>query len=267
MAITGKNGKLAWAAALGGVAVIVAASSGVTTGVAGEGEAGQALAAPPLLAGSAPGSAAADRSVGVGGAANPAEAQQALEGLAQIRQQQCQMGNQLACQVLPSFAAVRRQLAQAAEECRSGSCDSYNQLSQRIFTSYSESAGVMRAGEQGMAQMDAWRGQMNRNAANNLATLQGLAARGQAAHEARQESNAAMSRGWQAGQDSMERSHGRFVDRIYEGTTMDRGGVQARIADGSTGYTDGYGNVIAVPDGQRAPDGWQKMSPTYAAPR
>lgn len=201
------------------------------------------------------------------GAEGQGGAEQALEGLAQIRQQQCQMGNQLACQALPTIPGIRRQLAEAARTCRSGDCGAYDSLARRIFTAYSESAAVMRAGEQGMAQMDAWRAQMNRNAAESMANLRAQGARGQAAHEARQESYAAMNRNWQSTQDSIDRRHGSTIDRIYEGTTMNGGGVQARVDDGYLGYTDGNGNVISVPEGEQPPAGWQPMTPTYAPPR
>lgn len=204
------------------------------------------------------------------GMPNGAEVQRALQGLTQIRQQQCQSGNHLACQVLPQMPGYSQQLTQLEQGCRSGNqnaCGAYQNLSQRIFTAYSESAAVMQQGAAAMAQMDAWRGQMNANAANSMANLQARGAAGQAAHQARQEANAAMNRSWEAGQASIDRGHGRYVDGIYNGTTMHGGGVQSRIPYGSTGYTDGNGNVIAVPNGSRAPDGWQAMDPTYAAPR
>ena len=204
------------------------------------------------------------------GAAQQGDVYRALQGLTQIRQQQCQSGNQLACQVLLQMPGYQQQLAQLEQACQSGNqgaCGQYQSLSQRIFTAYSESAAVMQQGAAAMAQMDAWRAQMNSNAAASMANLQARGAAGQAAHEARQESHAAMNRSWQAGQDSIDRSHGRTIDGIYEGTTMNGGGVQARVPYGTTGYTDGNGNVVAVPNGQRGPDGWQAMQPTYAAPR
>lgn len=197
-------------------------------------------------------------------------AQMALIGLTQIRQQQCQMGNQLACQVLPQMSGYQQQLRQLEMRCRRGersACDAHTSLYRRITVAYNESAAVMQQGEAGMAQMNAWRAQMNRNAANSMANLQARGAAGQAAHNARQEANAEMNRSWEAGQASAERTQGRFVDGIYGGTTMDGGGVQSRIPYGSQGYTDGRGNVIAVPEGGRAPDGWQAMDPTYEAPQ
>jgi hypothetical protein len=196
-------------------------------------------------------------------------AQQALAGLLQIRQEQCQSGNHLACQALPEFPAHSRQLAQLNQACRSGdgqACTSYRNLAETIFTAYSESAAVMRNGAEAMAQMDGWRAQMNRNAAASLANLRAQGAAGQAAHEARQQSFDARNRAWQAGQESSDRTQGRTIDRIYEGTTMDGGGVQTRIPYGERGYTDGYGKVITVPEGGTAPDGWQPMKETYAAP-
>lgn len=204
------------------------------------------------------------------GSAQQADVHRALQGLTQIRQQQCQSGNHLACQVLPQMPGYQQQLVQLEQACQSGkqsACGEYEKLSQRIFTAYSESAAVMQQGAAATAQMDAWRAQMNANAASSMANLQARGAAGQAAHEARQESNAAMNRSWAAGQASIDRGHGRYVDGIYEGTTMNGGGVQARVPHGTTGYTDGYGNVVAVPNGQRGPDGWQAMDPTYAAPR
>ncbi|BAK67375.1 hypothetical protein SLG_27000 [Sphingobium sp. SYK-6] len=125
----------------------------------------------------------------------------------------------------------------------------------------------MQAGEAGMAQMNAWRAQMNSNAAASMANLRAQGAASQAAQEARQESYDTTNRNWKAGQDSLDRNHGRAVDGVYEGTTMDGAGVQARVPYGSTGYTDGNGNVLAVPKGGRAPDGWQEMKETYKAPR
>ncbi|RSY76299.1 hypothetical protein DAH66_22050 [Sphingomonas koreensis] len=205
-----------------------------------------------------------DDTTGQGGA------QQALVALMQIRKQQCQMGNQLACQVLPQMSGYQQQLGQLEQGCRRGdrnACDGHASLARRITVAYNESAAVMQQGEAGMAQMNAWRAQMNQNAANSMANLQARGAAGQAAHNARQEANAAMNRSWESGQASAERTQGRFVDGIYGGTTMDGGGVQSRIPYGSRGYTDGRGNVIAVPEGGRAPDGWQAMDPTYAAPR
>lgn len=203
------------------------------------------------------------------GSPRSGEAQQALAGLTQIRQQQCQMGNHLACQVLPQMPAIKGQLEQMDASCRSGdrgACRSFDELAQKISTAYAESAAVMRAGEASMAQMDAWRAQMNQNAASSMANLRARGEAGQAAHNARQEANAAMNRAWQSGQAADERVQGRFVDGIYGGTTMDGGGVQSRIPYGSTGYTDGYGNVIAVENGGRGPDGWEQMNPTYAVP-
>ncbi|MDZ4375180.1 MAG: hypothetical protein U1C74_27670, partial [Phenylobacterium sp.] len=202
--------------------------------------------------------------------ASETQAQQALRGLYGIRQQQCQMGNTLACQALGEFPRHSQDLAQAAQACRAGgppACGTFNALSQRIFTSYAESAQVMQAGAQSAAQMEAWRAQMNANHAGNMARLNAQAAAGQAAHEARQESYAAQNQAWANGQAAAERNTGRFNDYIYEGTTVNGGGVQTRIPYGSAGYTDRQGNVIAVPDGAPAPDGWQKMNPTYAAPR
>ncbi len=197
------------------------------------------------------------------------EAQQALRGLYAIRQQQCQSGNSLACQTLGEFPKHSQNLSQAAQGCRAGAqeaCAAYNNLSQRIFTAYAESAQVMQQGAQASAQMDAWRSQMNANHANNMARLGAQAAAGQAAHQARQESYAAQNQAWANGQASAERNTGRFNDYVYEGTTMNGGGVQTRVPYGSTGYTDGRGNVVAVPDGGTPPDGWQRMNPTYAAP-
>ena len=197
-------------------------------------------------------------------------AQGALITLTQIRQQQCQMGNQLACQVLPQMSGYQQQLRQLEMGCRRGersACDAHTTLYRRITVAYNESAAVMQQGEAGMAQMNAWRAQMNQNAANSMANLQARGAAGQAAHNARQEANAAMNKSWQSGQASAERTQGRFVDGIYGSTTMDGGGVQSSIPYGSRGYADGRGNVVAVPDGGRAPDGWQAMDPTYAAPQ
>lgn len=204
-----------------------------------------------------------------GGNAEQDGAQQALEGLAQIRQQQCQSGNQLACQAVPTIPGIRARLTQLGQSCQSGesqACGSYRDLSQRIFTAYSENAAVMRQGDEGTAEMDAWRNQMNTNAAASMANLQSIGARGQAAHAARQESFAAMNKAWAAGQASGERTQGRFIDGIYEGTTMSGGGVQARIDYGQTGYTDGHGDVVNGPEGSSAPSGYQEMTPTYAAP-
>lgn len=197
-------------------------------------------------------------------------AQQALQGLMQIRQEQCRMGNQLACQVLPEFPGYSQQLTQWNQACQSGdggACASYNGLAERIFTAYSESAAVMRQGAEAMAQMNAWRARMNSNADASMANLRARGAAGQAAHEARQQSHDAMNRGWQSGQESSDRTQGRTIDGIYGGTTMDGGGVQARIPYGETGYTDGHGNVISVPQGSTPPDGWQPMRETYAVPR
>lgn len=213
------------------------------------------------------GTAAADMA-----SANPQQdgAQQALQGLLQIRQEQCQSGNQLACQDLNAFPERSRQLAQSSQACQSGdgqACASYRTLAEGIFTAYSESAAVMRNGAAAMAQMDAWRTQMNRNAAASLANLRAQGAAGQAAHEARQQSYDAMNRSWQAQQDSSDRTQGRTIDSIYGGTTMDGGGVQTRVPYGERGYTDGNGNVISVPQGGTPPDGWQPMRETYAVPQ
>lgn len=197
------------------------------------------------------------------------KAQQALQGLYGIRQQQCQSGNSLACQSLGEFPGHSQQLAQAGQACGMGdqqACGMYNALSQRIFKAYAESAQVMQAGAQGAAQMDAWRSQMNANHANNMARLGAQAQAGQAAHQARQESYAAMNQTWANGQAAAERNTGRFNDYIYEGTTVDGGGVQTFVPHGSTGYTDGYGAVAVGPEGGEPPAGWQKMNPTYAAP-
>lgn len=197
------------------------------------------------------------------------QAQQALQGLHAIRQQQCQSGNTLACQSLGEFPGHSQQLAHAGQACRAGdqqACGAYNNLSQRIFKAYAESAQVMQAGAQSAAQMDAWRAQMNANHAGNMARLGAQAAAGQAAHQARQEMYAAQNQAWANGQAAAERTTGRFNDYIYEGTTVDGGGVQTRVPYGSTGYTDGYGNVAVVPEGGEGPTGWQEMNPTYAAP-
>ena len=198
------------------------------------------------------------------------DALEALAALAQIRQQQCQMGNQPACQALPQIPGYREQLVRFDQACRAGDrkgCGSYQSLAQRIITAYSQSAAVMQSGAAAMARMDAWRAGMNANAAASMAALQARGAAGQAAHAARQEGYAAHNRAWAAGQASSDRSHGRFVDGIYNGTTMQGGGVQARIDYGNQGYTDGHGNVVAIPNGADGPDGWQAMDPAYAAPR
>jgi len=197
-------------------------------------------------------------------------AQQALVGLLQIRQEQCQSGNQLACDALPEFPGHSRQLAQLSQACQSGdgqACTSYRNLAERIFTAYSESAAVMRNGAAAMAQMASWRAQMNRNADASLANLRAQGAAGQAANDARQQSYDSMNRAWQAGQESSDRTQGRTIDRIYEGTTMDGGGVQTRVPYSERGYTDGHGNVITVPQEGTAPDGWQPMRETYAVPK
>jgi len=197
------------------------------------------------------------------------EAQQALQGLYAIRQQQCQSGNTLACQSLGDFPGHSQKLAQAGQACHAGdqqACGAYNTLSQSIIKAYAESAQVMRAGAEGAAQMDAWRAQMNANHANNMARLDAQAAAGQAAHKARQETYAAMNQTWANGQAAQERNTGRFIDNIYEGTTVHGGGVQTFVPHGSTGYTDGNGNVVVGQEGGEAPGGWQKMNPKYAAP-
>lgn len=256
---------------LGGLAVVVAGVSLLLP----QGDAGAGMGANGMPAGEEAYamSGPADGSQGQAMPAsygNQGQAEQALQGLIQIRQQQCQMGNQLACQVLPQMPAYSQQLQQHGQGCQQGNqqaCSEYQALSQKIMTAYSESAAVMQAGEQGMAQMNAWRAQMNQNAANSMQNLQAQAAAGQAAHNARQDSYAAQNRAWAAGQASGERNQGRFVDGIYEGTTMSGGGVQARVDYGSTGYTDGNGNVVSVPNGTRPPDGYTEMTPTYAAPR
>ena len=204
------------------------------------------------------------------GAAPQGDANQALMALAQIRRQQCQGGNQLACQAAQQIPGYEQELARWGSACQTGdrrACGEYQNLSRRIFTAYSESAAVMQEGAAGMARMDAWRGQMNRNAEASMANLRARGAAGQAAHNARQESYATQNRAWANGQTSSERGRGRFIDGIYGGTTMDGGGVQARIPYGSTGYTDGRGNVVAVPNGVSPPDDWRQMNPTYAAPR
>jgi hypothetical protein len=259
-------GKKFWVgSALAGVALVVMLAAGEPA----QGDAASpALGGAPVAQGGALQAGARDQAPpSVTGAAPRGEARQALAGLVQIRQRQCQMGNQLACQVLPEMPAQEQKLAKLEAACQSGDCGEYNAFAQKIVTAYSESAAVMRAGDAGMAQMDAWRAQMNRNAAGSMAALQAQGAAGQAAHQARQESYAAMNRSWDAQQASSDRTQGRTIDRIYEGTTMHGGGVQSRIDYGSTGYTDGRGNVVAVPNGGRAPDGWEEMQPTYAAPR
>jgi hypothetical protein len=249
-------------AGLAGVALVLALAMGEPA----EGDAAPvATGGRPVAAqgGSQPSDGAAgDRSA----VPRSGEARQALAGLTQIRQRQCQMGNQLACQVLPEMPAREQKLAQLEAACRSGDCGGYHAFARQIVTAYSESAAVMQAGDAGMAQMDAWRSQMNRNAASSMAALQAQGAAGQAAHQARQEMYAGMNRSWDAQQASGERTQGRTIDSIYEGTTMHGGGVQSRVDYGSTGYTDGRGTVVAVPNGGRAPDGWEEMQPTYAAP-
>lgn len=207
-----------------------------------------------------------DRAIGY----SEGNGQRELAALTQIRQRQCQMGNQMACQVLPQMPGYQQKLSQLEQGCRSGNraaCDEQRSLVQRITVAYAESAQVMQAGDAATAQMDNWRATMNSNAAASMAALQARGAAGQAAHAARQESYDIQNRAWAAGQDSAARTQGRFVDGIYEGTTMHGGGVQSRIDHGSVGYTDGNGNVISVPEGGRAPEGWQQMTPTYAAPR
>lgn len=198
------------------------------------------------------------------------DARMALAGLTQIRQQQCQSGNQLACQALPEMPGIERQLIQLEQQCGSGdrsACERHAGLARKISVAYQESAAVMEQGAAAMARMDAWRGQMNRNAAASMDALRARGAAGQAAHADRQATYAAQNRSWEAGQASSDRTQGRYIDGIYEGTTMDGGGVQSRVPYGSTGYTDGRGNVIAVPNGGRAPDGWQEMTPTHAVPQ
>ena len=64
------------------------------------------------------------------------------------------------------------------EGCRSGdqgAWKAFEKWAQQISTAYAESAAVMRAGEAGMAQMDAWRAQMNGNAAASMANLRAQA--------------------------------------------------------------------------------------------
>lgn len=279
-----KSKKAVWGASLAGVALIVAVASGAGASedgwAGGLGDADASSPATDALTSSfaqmddrhaqyRQDSSAVSLPAEGPDAAN-GQAEQALDALVGLRQQQCQMGNQMACQALPAFNKVRAELARSRHSCRAGAssgCDSYAALSQRIFKSYSETAAVMQAGEQGMANMNAWRNQMNQNAANSMANLQALGARGQAAHAARQEMYDGMHRSWQAQQDSIARQHGQRIDRIYEGTTMHGGGVQNRIDDGFVGYTDGYGNVTQVPEGRDGPDGWQRMQPTFAAPR
>ncbi|HYD44645.1 MAG TPA: hypothetical protein VEA79_05200 [Phenylobacterium sp.] len=202
--------------------------------------------------------------------ASETQAQQALQGLYAIRQQQCQSGNTLACQSLGEFPGHSQQLAQAGQACRSGdqqACGAYNSLAQRIQTAYAESAQVMQAGAQSAAQMEAWRAQMNANHAGNMARLNAQAAAGQAAHQARQESYAAQNQAWANNQAAAERNTGRFNDYIYEGTTVNGGGVQTFAPHGSTAYTDGQGNVVMGPEGGEPPAGYQQMTPTYAAPQ
>lgn len=203
------------------------------------------------------------------GAQPQGNAMQGLEALFQLRRQQCQSGNQLACQVIPTFDKTRQELIQFEQGCQAGdpqACGQLQNMTQRIYTAYTEGVAIMQKGAADMAQMNAWRDQMNSNAAASMANLQARGAAGQAAHQARQESYAAQNDAWAAGQASSERTQGRFVDGIYEGTTVNGGGVQTRIDYGQTGYTDGYGNVVSLPEGSTPPDGWQQMDPTYAVP-
>lgn len=153
-------------------------------------------------------------------------AQQALQGLLQIRQEQCQSGNQLACQSLNEFPGHSQHLTQWFQACRSGdgqACGSYKNLAEKIFNAYSESAAVMRQGEEAMARMNAWRAQMNRNADASLANLRAQGAAGQAAHEARQQSYEAANGAWQPGQEGSDIAQQQRIDQIYE---------QERCADG-----------------------------------
>lgn len=155
----------------------------------------------------------------VSGSSPQDSAQEALRGLWQIRQEQCQSGNQLACQSLNEFSVHSQHLTQWLQACRSGdsqACGSYKNLAEKIFFAYSESAAVMRQGEEAMARMNAWRAQMNRNADASLANLRAQGAAGQAAHDARQQSNEALNGAWQSGQIGGDIAQQQRVDQIYE---------------------------------------------------
>ena len=194
--MVGKRAIIGWG--LGGVALAVAVGLGATGGgvdrdpqlvVAdlGDMQAGDASYASYDAAAMPQGAAPQD--MPPQGAIPHGDAQQALMALAQIRRQQCQNGIQQACQGVQQIPGYEQQLARWGSACRSGdrqACGQYQNLAQRIFTAYSESAAVMRAGAEGMAQMNAWRGQMNANAAASMSNLQARGAAGQAAHDARQ---------------------------------------------------------------------------------
>lgn len=281
--------RILWGAGLAAVAVVVmgvsvagagwnAAAGGgyAADGYGGEsGPAGYMAAGGPQAgyaggpAGEADGPAYGDQAAGAPQSGGAQQAMQALNGLAQIRQQQCQNGIGPACQQLQRMPGYQQQLVQFDQGCRRGdrqACGQLQDLSQRIFTDYQQSAAVVQAGRDGMARMDAWRAQMNRNADASMANLQAQGARGQAAHQARQDSYAAMNQGYAARDAAGDRNQGRYVDGIYGGTTYDGGGVQGRVDYGSTGYTDGNGNMVAVPNGMNAPDGYSQMNETYASP-
>lgn len=266
MATTGR-----WAMPMAGLGKRMLVLGGLLLGLAGCGESGgQAAARGDPQQGVQGVSQQGPQGPGGVQPASGGQAEQALQGLYAIRQQQCQMGNQLACQSLGEFPGHSQQLAQAGQACRSGdqrACGAYNALSQRIQTAYAESAQVMQAGAQGEAQMNAWRAQMNANHAGNMARLNAQAAAGQAAHQARQESYAAHNQAWANNQAAAERNTGRFNDYIYEGTTVNGGGVQTFTPYGSTAYTDGQGQVVMGPEGGEPPAGYQQMTPTYAAPQ
>lgn len=207
---------------------------------------------------------------GGGGSAMAGGAEQALQQVAMMRQAWCQQGNQLACQSLSAMPGHQQKLAQSAAGCRQGNqraCGEYNNLAQRIFQEVSNMTGINQSHQQNMGTIAAGTAAMTAGHNQRMGEIQRRGAANTAAHNARQESYGAMNQTYNNTQAMGERNTGRFNDYIYEGTTMQGGGVQTRAPYGSTAYTDGSGNVVYGAQGGQAPSGWQELTPSYEAPQ
>jgi len=97
----------------------------------------------------------------------------------------------------------------------------------------------------------------------NMATLNAMAHRGQAAAAARAETADAQMAAWRAGDQASEHRTAAFIDLIYEssGWVDPQTGQRHRVPNGQQAFSNGQGGVAVGPAGSSPGGGWTAMQP------
>lgn len=122
----------------------------------------------------------------------------------------------------------------------------------------------VRVNPQWQAAMDQLNAELSRiRAQGSREALAAQARRGEIAAAARAQVADEQMRAWQTGQDSRQRSHDAFIDRIYDsnGFVDPQTGARVRAPYGQQAFSNGQGGVAIGPQGATPGGGWTAMQP------